>query len=188
MIILFLLAPLGYFFMRQNMNEISKPEVTKINEPEWFYKLDSEFKKAEMIHGVDWKLLKAIGLTESALGQNSLVKAGKVSYDGLSWGLMQFTMTTARDFDSQVTVEKLKDDKYSINLVGKYFAMLKKLFPDSLNQTRNIVMSYNHGQGNQKRFVELEKSGKLKVTDFPQGRDYWNKFQKNYKRVLEGEK
>lgn len=156
------------------------------SQPNWFYALDDKFKKYGAIHGVDWKLLKTIAMNESTLGQNERVKQGRVSYDNLSWGLMQFTLTTAQWLKPKSSIEDLKNDDYSIDLAGQFFAYLKKRFPESLNQERNIVMSYNHGEGNQKRFVELEKSGKLKETDYKAGREYWTKYQNNMKKVNGG--
>lgn len=108
-------------------------------------KFDGFFRQASANYGVPFARLKAIAIIESSLGSDPRVKAGGVSSDGLSWGLMQFTLPTARDFDSSATPEKLNSAEYSIDLAGQLLRSLDKQFP---NDERKIVMSYNQGAGN----------------------------------------
>ena len=167
-------------FGQSSSNIVSKTSAA----PKEFDRLDSVFKATATKYGLDWKMLKAIALNESTLGKNERVRQGLISYDNLSWGLMQFTVKTAMDFDKTASATKLKDEKYSIDLAGQYFRMLSTMFKGNV---RDMVMSYNHGQGNQKRFVELEKLGTLKLTEFPAGRQYWEKYNKNLVLVNKGD-
>lgn len=165
---------------------LGKTKMTEKKTPTKFNRLDPVFIDTEIKYGVDWKLLKAISLGESDLGENPRVKGHQVSYDGLSWGIMQFTLSTARQFDSAASVDKLNDENYSIDLAGRFFKYLKGRFTGA-TQERDIVMSYNHGEGNQKKFLIAEKNKTLKESDYRAGRDYYNKYLKNLDRVNKGE-
>ena len=125
--------------------------------------------------------MKRISWVESTLGKNASVKkglenpndiAGSTSSDKLSWGLMQLTLKTAKDFDSQVTPQKLNNPDYSIKISAQYIKLLMRYF----TKERDIVMAYNQGQGNQLKFVSLENSGKLKASDFPQARHEYERY------------
>lgn len=118
---------------------------------------DPLFKKYASQYGLDWKMLKAIAEIESNNGKNSRVKQGILnptdiegskSYDGLSWGLMQVTLATARDYDPSATPQKLNNPEYSIKLAAQYFSDLKDLFSNYDRMTEYMVKSYNQGQGN----------------------------------------
>lgn len=145
---------------------------------------DTIFKKYGQLYGIDWKVLKRIAWIESKVGTYKSVRLGienpsdtvnSASDDKLSWGIMQTTLSTSGDYDKAVTAVKLNNPDYSIMIGAKHLAMLKKkYFPSS---ERDLVMSYNHGQGNQLRFIEKEKAKTLKDTEFPAGRDYWKKYQ-----------
>lgn len=115
---------------------------------------DDLFKNMATKYGLDWKMLKAIAIIESSLGAHPSVKIGlenpsnvegSKSSDGKSWGLMQVTIPTARDYDKLVTPEKLNIPYYSVEIASKHLAMLKKLFNGDVQK---IVKSYNQGQGN----------------------------------------
>lgn len=123
------------------------------NYPNWS-KYDAIFKKYGALYGVNWRWLKATAIVESTLGQNSSVSRGErnpsdidgsKSSDGKSWGLMQVTLTTARDLDSLATVEKLNNPDYSVNLAAKYISQLLRRFSGDQKMT---IMSYNQGPGN----------------------------------------
>lgn len=108
-------------------------------------KYDGYFAQAAAKYNVPFKWLKGIAIIESSLGTDPLVKSGAVSRDGKSWGLMQFTMPTAKDFDPDVTVAKLNNPSYSIDLAGQLLQWLSK----QLNgDERKVIMSYNQGIGN----------------------------------------
>lgn len=134
-----------------------------------FKSYDDLYKKYALKYGLDWKMLKAIAQIESTEGRHPLVMLGKASEDGLSYGLMQVTLTTARDYDKSVTPEKLNNPEYSINIASQHLKMLSRMFP---NQIEWIVKSYNQGQGNSLR----EKSGKSQGF----AHNYWVKYQKAY--------
>lgn len=108
-------------------------------------KYDSLFRDASLRYGVPFKYLKGIAMIESSLGLDPRVKSGGVSSDGKSWGLMQFTLPTAQDFDSGATPQKLNNDVYSVDLAGQFLKSLMKQFP---NDERKVIMSYNQGAGN----------------------------------------
>lgn len=134
--------------------------------------------------GVDWKMLKRISWVESKTGTYKSVALGlrtpanvkdSVSDDGKSWGIMQVTLTTAKTYDPLATPQKLNDPAYSIMIAAKHFAFLKRTYPTF--SERDLVMSYNHGQGNQLKFIAKEKSGTLLLTDYPAAREYWKRYQ-----------
>lgn len=130
-------------------------------------KYDDLFKKYGRNSGISWEWLKAIALNESNLGRDSLVAAGKVSSDGLSWGLMQLKQSTANDFKKGVTIADLNNAEISIEIAAKYLAMLYKLFS---GDQKKIIMSYNQGQGNT-----------LKGKTYAQG--YYDKWLRNLSLV-----
>lgn len=149
-------------------------------------RFDDLFKKYDKKWGVNWKWLKAIAMSESLLGKEKSVKAGlenpkdiegSKSSDGLSWGLMQVTVKTAKDMDASVTPEKLNNPEYSINLAAWYVSKLKKYY--STGDPRYlewVIKSYNQGPGN----TAKEKSGAIKKG---YADEYWTRFQNNLKRV-----
>lgn len=156
--------------------------------PNW-YKYDDLFKESGITYDVQWTWLKAISLNESNLGVNVSVAAGltnpqdlkkSVSSDGLSYGLMQLTLSTAKSLDMLSSAEKLNDPAYSIDLGAHYIQLLKKMFdPTELKFMEWVVKSYNQGPGNTKK----ERAGKI----FPGYSDkYWAKFQVNLELVLAG--
>jgi soluble lytic murein transglycosylase-like protein len=108
-------------------------------------KYDGLFRAAAANYGVPFNWLKGIAIIESSLGTDPRVLAGGVSGDGLSWGLMQFTLPTARDYDPSTTPAKLNEAAFSIDLAGQFLADLKKQFA---GDERKIIMSYNQGAGN----------------------------------------
>lgn len=158
-----------------------KKDGAQMSDDAW-RKFDALFKKYGATFGVDWKTLKAIALNESSLGtypsvalgirEPSSVNASK-SQDGLSWGLMQVTISTARTLDPLATAEKLNDPEYSIRLAAAYLKQLQSMF----SQLEWVVKSYNQGPGNSQK----ERSGQSKgFAD-----EYWARFQRNLKLVNE---
>lgn len=176
-----LLIGAGVYFLGANKTENNSTEEKNIN-VEKFGQYDSIFKSVGAKYGVPWLRLKRIAWIESKVGTYKSVALGiknpndvksSVSQDGKSWGIMQMTLTTMGDYDKTPTPQELNDVKYSIDLAGQHLKMLGKLFVNE----RDIVMSYNHGQGNQKNFVIKEKAGTLLKTEYLAGRDYWAKYQ-----------
>lgn len=149
-------------------------------------RFDSAFKKYAQKYNIDWKWLKAIALNESSLGKASSVERGlnfpedvegSKSTDGKSWGLMQVTVTTAKDFDLTATPQKLNDPNYSIEIACKYINWVKKQFSSTDNKYMEwVVKSYNQGVGNTKK--EISKKISKGYAD-----EYWARFQRNLERV-----
>lgn len=162
------------FFMSKKVNE----HEDSVND-----EFDSLFKKYAAKYGLDWKILKRIAWNESRVGLDSRVRKGiqnpkdtesSKSRDGLSWGIMQTTVSTSRDYDPSATAEKLNNPEFSIAMGAAHLNFLiKKYFKNE----RDFVMAYNHGQGNQLRFISLEKTGQLKPTEFPAARSYWEEYK-----------
>lgn len=147
---------------------------------------DDLFKRYAAVNAIDWRWLKVFAEVESTTGKHPRVARGLAfpedvegskSEDGLSWGLMQMTVVTARDFDKTATPQKLNNPEFTIKLAAQFVASLKRQFG---SVPRDVAMAYNQGAGNQKRFIQLEKEGKLLVTQYPAARNYWKKWQSAY--------
>lgn len=185
--ILYLFLPVivtGLMFYSTSLGEEKKPVVKGgSNVVPTIY--DHLFQQVARDFSLDWKMLKRISWVESNTGKAKSVAIGlrepanvsdSVSFDGKSWGIMQVTLTTAKEYDKSATAQKLNDPLYSITISAKHFSFLKRNYPTFTE--RDLVMSYNHGQGNQLNFIKKEKSGTLLVTEYLAGRDYWNKYLK----------
>ena len=144
---------------------------------------DAFFIKWGTYYGVNWRVLKRIAYIEPRIGLDRRVKlgienpkdiSGSKSGDGLSWGIMQTTLSTAKTYDKTTTEEKLNSPSFSIQMGAAHLAFLKKNYPTFTD--RDLVMSYNHGQGNQLKFIAKEKAGTLLLTEYPAGRSYWNHY------------
>ena len=164
-----------------NSKKTNSGELQNLN-TEKYGQYDSLFKASGAKYGVPWLRLKRISWIESKVGTYKSVALGiknpndvnaSVSQDGKSWGIMQVTLTTGADYDRTITPQKLNNVAYSIDIAAQHLKMLGKLFTNE----RDIVMSYNHGQGNQKNFIIKEKNGTLLKTEYLAGRDYWAKYQ-----------
>lgn len=163
------------------------PVVSVPQGPEWT-RFDDLFKKWSAIYGIDWRWAKAICLNESNLGREKSVARGLAapsdiegskSYDGLSWGLMQVTLRTAREMDPTATAEKLNNAEYSIKLGCEYLGKLAKMFSRvEIRYLEWVIKSYNQGPGNTRK----ERDG---LTKGYTG-DYWPRFQRNLERVEKG--
>jgi len=168
----------------------SRENITMKMDPEAWTRFDSLFKKYGEMYGVEWRWLKAFALVESDLGRHPSVRHGILhpsdvlksqSSDGLSWGLMQVTVRTARDLDPNATAEKLNDPEYSINLAARYIKQIKRHFarldPRFLEW---VVKSYNQGPGRTQKEMAQISAG---FAD-----NYWAKWQVQYKHVTERDK
>lgn len=118
-----------------------------------FFRWDALIEKYAKLYGVPFSWIKAVMMNESSLGQNARVKRGlenpqdvegSKSSDGKSWGLMQLTLNTARQFESAVTPVALNDPETSIRIGTKYLAYLGKLKGWDMEKT---IRSYNGGPG-----------------------------------------
>lgn len=170
---------------------VVQPVVLTIEEtlPAW-NRFDDLFKQYGSQYGVPWEWLKAIALNESNLGDEDSVATGladpndvegSTSTDGKSWGLMQVTLTTARDMDPTATPQKLNNAEYSVNLAAKYLSKLASRLPKiDARYDEWVIKSYNQGPGN----TDKERAG-LIGNGYAQ--NYWNRFQSNLQRVQESE-
>lgn len=155
---------------------------------EWT-RFDHLFQKYGVDNGVDPTWLKAIALNESNLGRYPSVAHGlefpydvetSKSTDGLSWGLMQVTLSTARDMDPYATPAKLNDPEYSVRLAALYVSKLKKMFQNLAAEARfteYVIKSYNQGPGNTKKEIAGGKG---------YANEYWARFQRNLQVVRGG--
>lgn len=142
-------------------------------------RLDQRFKYHASLNGLPldgWKWLKSIALIESDLGRDSRVKNGKVSFDGLSWGLMQLVLSTARDYEP-VTVADLNNEEINLRISAKHFSRLYRKF----NVLEHAVKAYNQGEGNMAKEIASRKSGNQ--GGYLEAADYWAKFQNRLKQV-----
>lgn len=149
---------------------------------------DDLFKKYANIYGLDWKMLKAIAIVESDQGRDGSVKRGlenpsdiegSKSRDGLSWGLMQVTLTTARDYDSAASAQKLNNPEYSVRIASQHLARLKKIFSATDPRFNEwVVKSYNQGQGN-----TLKEMKSTSTTSYQAARNYWLKYMNAYSSI-----
>lgn len=152
-----------------------------------FTRFDASFKRCASLFNLDWLVLKAICMNESSLGLHPRVAHGLInptdikgstSDDNKSWGLMQFTIPTARDFDKTASEEKLNNADYSIRLAAQFVAWLYARFPATdPRRTEWVIKSYNQGIGN----TNKERNG------FGGGfaNEYFNRFVRNYKTAKE---
>jgi membrane-bound lytic murein transglycosylase MltF len=164
-------------------NKVSKT-VAKVNNATF----DQAFKKYAAQYGLDWKMLKAICMNESSLGAAKSVAEGlrnpsnikgSTSSDGKSWGIMQLTIPTARDFDSNATEEKLNNPEYSVKLASQFIAWITQQFPSSdTRYTEWVVKSYNQGRGN----TAKERRGEIAGY----AGEYWERYKRNYALIKEG--
>lgn len=172
------------------VNLLSKkdaPPPEGVTTEEWT-RFDGLFKKYGVENGIDPGWLKAIALNESSLGRHPAVArglqypfdiSGSKSSDGLSWGLMQVTLTTARDLDPYATPQLLNDPEYSVKLASIYLSKLKKMFQATDKKfTEYVVKSYNQGPGNTRKEISTGKG----YAD-----EYWSRFQRNLTKVRGGE-
>ncbi len=172
----------GAYFLLNKKTGVQTPVDTSTR------KYDETFKRVANQYGLDWQVMKAIAAIESQVGTYKSVLhgimypsdiEGSISQDGKSWGIMQFTLPTARDFDSSATAEKLNNPEYSIRLAGQFLAWLGLKIPISdPRRTEWIIKSYNQGIGNTLK----ERAG----TSTGFAHDYFKKFLTAYEKVKGG--
>ena len=162
-----LLVPLAFliFYSTEKGTNIVGEATKEIS----FFKYDKLFKNAGAKYGLPWKWLKAIAMNESSLGTNPRVLAGLVSSDGKSWGLMQLTLPTARDYMPSASIEDLKNDAVSIDLAAQFLDHLYDRFGGDM---RKVVMSYNQGEGNTSKGKEYAA-------------EYFERFSKHLQQINE---
>ena len=139
-----------------------------LSNSESFLRWDEALRAAAARYAIpDWRWLKAMMWQESALGTAKSVARGLAapfdvegskSYDGLSWGLMQVTLRTARDMKPGVTAQELNDPFISIDLGARYFSQMLRRYK---GDPERAVRAYNQGPGNEdngKPFADIHLS------------------------------
>lgn len=179
--ILFIIGLAGALL--KNKDEITEDIDTMVNGIDSKY--DEWFKFYGLKHSVPWLWLKAIAMNESSLGRHPSVARGLAnpadvegskSEDGKSWGLMQVTLTTAKDFDPTATPQKLNNPEYSISIAAKYLERTSKQFVMvSTRYVEWVIKSYNQGVGNTKK--------ELNGTSPGYAQEYWERWQRNFKKI-----
>ena len=112
---------------------------------------EATFRDAAKTHGIDWRLLAAMGYQESHWLPTATSKTGVR-------GLMMLTNRTAK----AMGVSNRLDPKQSIQGGARYIAKLIKQLPDSINEADRIwfaLASYNVGMGH------LEDARKLTAAE-----------------------
>lgn len=152
---------------------------------EVWVRFDELMRAAAKKHGVPFEWIKAVCMNESSLGtyptvaeglRNPANVEGSKSQDGLSWGVMQVTLKTARGMDPGATEAKLNDPVYSIDLGARYLAQMMKQFSTSdPRYIEWVIKSYNQGPGN----TAKERAG----TSGGFAAEYWSRFQRNLEKV-----
>ena len=123
-------------------------------------------------------------MIESSLGTHPRVLAGlknpedvegSKSMDDKSWGIMQVTIPTARDFDQAATPQKLNEPEYSVRIASQYIAWVQLRFSKSDPRFLEwVIKSYNQGVGN--TFKEINGGQGF-------ANNYFLKFKKAYESL-----
>lgn len=118
-----------------------------------FYQWDSLIKHYAQIYGVPWRWIKAVCLIESDLGRNPRVAKGlqnphdveaSKSSDGLSWGLMQVTLPTARGLAGRtISAEELNNPDTCMDL-GVHL-LSQNIARFGLDDRESVIRAYNGG-------------------------------------------
>lgn len=133
-------------------NSIASGVAAVSNDPS-FTQFDSLFQSYGRQYRVPWRWMKAIAMNESNLGQERSVAAGisnpsdvdaSVSSDGLSWGLMQVTLTTARALEGDlIQAPYLNVPDNSVRLAAKLLQQLITRF--GIDDRQSVIRAYNGG-------------------------------------------
>lgn len=144
-----------------------------------FTRWDPLFQKYGAAYGVPWPMLKAIAMNESSLGTAPSVARGLAapndiegskSSDGKSWGLMQLTLPTARDY-MDVTQADLNNPDLSVELAAMFLSDLQRQF----DSEEYVVKSYNQGAGNSRKELRGQVAG--------YAGEYWARYERN-RRII----
>lgn len=146
MIYLALIVLLGAgSLMAKNAYDIKQAKTSK----EKFYFYDDLFKKHAQINGIPWQWLKAIAKQESDLGLDKRVLNGEVSYDGLSYGIMQIATGVGSEQEKKIkgnpTREELNNPETSISIAAKLVGYLYRKYKGDKNK---VFLAYNQGEKN----------------------------------------
>lgn len=136
-------APIQALTERQDAPDAAAHRaVAVMNASPVFQELQGSLTAASLSHGVDYELLKAVVVAESAFNPKAVSPKGAV-------GLMQIMPATARRYGVQPeqgsTVEsKLTDPDLNIRTGTRYLADLLRMFG---GETELAVAAYNAGEG-----------------------------------------
>jgi len=122
----------------------------------------SKFAEIEKAEGLPAGTLAKIEQNESAGGKN-LSYAGKGAY-----GFFQMKPSTAKDYDPNVTMEDLYDEKKSAQLAAKH---LHRLMTKTHGNLSEAVLAYHQGE------TILDKGASPLSRAGPLGKDYLRKFE-----------
>lgn len=141
-----------------------------------FLKWDGLFKRYGTRYNVPWRWLKAICMNESSLGEHPSVARGledpsdvdgSKSDDGLSWGLMQLTLRTARALEgAQIDAVFLNNPDNSVRLGAELVSEL--ILKYGIEDRESIIRDYNGGP----------KKGPMTIV-------YYARFMRNLSQVLD---
>lgn len=127
--------------------------------------------RASQKYNVAPALILAHAKQESSF--NPLAYRAEPAINDASMGLMQMLVKTAKSFDPNATIEKLKDPAYSIDLGTAYIAQNLKKWPNVLD----AIAAYNAGTPRKdEEGYYVNSKGKRNV------QDYVNKVYKNYEK------
>lgn len=159
---------LGFKFMGQEKNNSEKN----------YNQYDGLFQYYGGVRGVPWEWIKAIAKVESDLGNNPLVKSGKASYDGLSYGLMQIAEGVGSPKEILLKGhggrEKLNNPDYSIEKASDLLGYLNVKYHGDMDK---VFLAYNQGERN-------TDNGKDYTTKYhPDGVSYKERVKKALKWV-----
>lgn len=145
---------------------------------------DPLFQRHGATYRVPWDWLKGICMNESALGQDERVRRGEVSEDGLSYGIMQVTLKTARDYRPGTTVDDLNDPDISVELAARYLRDSIDLFGlVDLRATEWVIKSYNGGREGARRIRDGELTTAARQHAAANMEEYWQRWKRNMARL-----
>tara|TARA_B100001971_G_C18268010_1_gene596185 strand:+ start:29032 stop:29526 length:495 start_codon:yes stop_codon:yes gene_type:complete len=134
---------------------------------------DELFVKFGLKHGVNPKILKAISLNESWLGeyQNSVTVGGNTTA-----GLMHIELPTARDYMPMIDRDELLKPEVEIEVAAM---LVKDLMKKYNNNLELVLRAYNGGQGRVTQYL----NGTVNETWKKNTTAYWERFNRNMERL-----
>lgn len=134
---------------------------------------DDLFVKNGIKYGVNPKVLKAISLNESWLGEftNSVTVNGNTTS-----GLMHIELPTAKDYWPGVSENELSRPEVEIEIAAM---LVKDLMKKYNNNLELVVRAYNGGQGRVNQYL----AGTVNSTWIKNTTDYYDRFNRNMERL-----
>lgn len=130
--------------------------------PEYHY-INDHILKISSRHSIDYNLVKAIAVAESAYDTSAVSNKGAI-------GLMQIMPDTARRYglkaeNQNSLIYQLKQPEINIDIGVRYLADLIRIYPGRLDL---VLSAYNAGEG------AVSKAG-INIPNYPETRLYINK-------------